>query len=103
MALTLWVPTEKELTTRLALPELSIAAGPRGMDPSANATTPVGIAEELLQPATVAVRITFWPKTLGFGDPASVVVVAPLLTICETGPDVELEKLVSPAYSALML
>src|ERR1700694_5514912 len=96
MALTVWVPTENELSTRVALPELSIAAVPSEMDPSANATTPVGITEELLKPATVAVRVTLWPKTLGFGDPASAVVVAPLLTICETGPDVEPEKLESP-------
>ena len=97
MALTLCVPTENELTTKVALPVVSIAAVPSAMVPSVNVTTPVGSAEVVPVAATVAVRVTLWPKTLGFGLAARVVALGALLTTCETPLDVEVKKLLSPA------
>jgi hypothetical protein len=45
------------------------------IEPTLKATTPVGDAEPDAA-VTVAVRVTIWPMTAGFGPAASVVVVA---------------------------
>ena len=88
-------PTFKEETLRLALPRASTLTVSRLVVPSVKVTVPVGVAAPLC-PDTVAVKLTAWPKVLGLGDPASVVVLAPFVTVCEKVPD-EFEKLVSPA------
>jgi hypothetical protein len=67
------------------------------MVPSVNVTAPVGLAEALPEGATIAVRFTDWPKTLGFGLAVIVVRLAALLTTCEVALDEEAEKLLSPA------
>ena len=50
---------------------------------------------------TVAVKVTGWPKTEGFAEEATAVVVAALITSCVSVPELAL-KLLSPAYSAVM-
>src|SRR5437868_15219895 len=51
---------------------------PRFTPPSWNCTVPLGVPPET---ATVAVKLTLWPKNDGFSDDASEVVVAALFTL----------------------
>jgi hypothetical protein len=47
--------------------------------------------------------MTGWPHTLGFALGVRVVVVLALLTTWDSALDVEVVKLVSPPYTAVML
>ena len=58
-----WVPL------RVAVPNVVV--------PSLNVTEPVGVPDA----ATVAVRVTLWPQTLGFWEDATVTVVDALFTV----------------------
>jgi hypothetical protein len=74
---------------------LAVVAERAGADRSAvrkKITTPVGVPP---LPATVAVKVTGWPATLGFGDEARVVVDDPRLMDSMKGPLLPL-KLPSP-------
>src|SRR5690348_2381344 len=62
---------------------------------SCNVMAPDGVPEPEAG-ATVMVKVTPWPKTLGFADESSVTVVASLPTICESVEELGL-KFVSPA------
>src|SRR2546426_3072556 len=63
-----------------AMAEKSSVPVPRLAAPSRNVTVPVGMpAGEL----TVAVKVTGWPKTLGFAEEIDATVVGPLFTICD--------------------
>ena len=66
--------------------------------PSKKATYPVG-----LLPATVAVKVTFWPALAGFGLTARVVEEALALTVSVTPLELLAELLVSPEYAAVRL
>src|SRR6266496_3664183 len=73
-------PTAREAVVSVAMPEESSVPVPRLLAPSRNVTVPVGMpAGEL----TVAVKVTGWPKTLGFTEEIDVTVVAPLFTVCD--------------------
>jgi hypothetical protein len=54
---------------------------PRVTVPSRNVTVPVGLPAPGATTATVAVKVTDWPKTDGFVPEATVVVVFALLTV----------------------
>ena len=60
----------------MATPPLSVTAEPRFEPPSLNCTVPVGVPVAGATGLTVAVNVTDWPKTDGFVDEATVVVVA---------------------------
>ena len=66
--------------------------------PSWNCTVPVGVP---VPAVTVAVKLTDWPATDGFGPAertrAVVVGATPTFTVWLTPGDVEVVKLVSPA------
>jgi hypothetical protein len=70
------VPVADQAKTHVAVPELSVWLPPEhviGVPPSRKTTVPVGVPDEEV---TVAVRVTDWPTTDGFGDEESEVLVA---------------------------
>ena len=76
-----WVATPRLEVVRLALPPLRVAV-PRELEPSLKVTVPVGVPLPGAAAATVAVKVTDWPKTEGFADDVTEVVVASLVTVC---------------------
>ena len=76
-----------------AVPPLS-ATVPSFVPPSVNVTVPVGRRYGRID-TTEAVKVTDWPKTEGFADDTTEVVVLSSLTICVTVPALVL-KLPSP-------
>ena len=73
---------------------------PRVLEPSVNVTVPDGVVEPV--PVTVAVKVTVWPKTDGFGEPVTVVVLLLALTVCVSAAEELVTKFVSPEYVAVM-
>ena len=71
-------------------------AVPRFARPSRNVTVPVGVPEPGEVALTVAVALTCWPKTLGFGERFTVTVGTSKFTICENGEELFALKLLSP-------
>jgi hypothetical protein len=70
--------------------------------PSRKLTVPVGVPEPGATTATVAVKVTDWPKTDGLTDDVRPVVVLALLTTCDTTALVLPLKLVLPRYWAVI-
>src|SRR5215471_10047569 len=66
--------------------------------PSMKLTDPVGEA-----PVTVAVNVTTAPWVAGLAELESVVVLAALVTTCDSAELVEATLLASPPYAAVML
>ncbi len=95
-ALTVCVPPGMVLMVKVAWPlPFSGEAGDWATPSMRNVTDPVG----LVLPetcATVAVKVTDWPKFDGFSDETMVVVLA-ARTICVRLPDVLAPKLLLPA------
>jgi hypothetical protein len=87
---------------KLAVPPPSVPV-PKVVVPSLNVTVPVGVPAPGDTGATVAVNVTDWPKTAGFAEEVTLVVVAVWLTVWATTADVLAVKLVSPLYTAVML
>ena len=71
-------------------------AVPRLVRPSRNVTVPVGVPEPGGVALTMAVAVTDWPKTLGFGERFTVTVGTSKFTICENGEELFALKLLSP-------
>ena len=69
---------------------------PSDATPSLKVTVPVGVPDAGDVAETVAVKVTDCPNTLGLSEGATVVVVAPWLTVCVTGADVLPVRLLSP-------
>jgi len=87
------VPTAREAVVSVAMPEESSVPVPRLLAPSRNVTVPVGMpAGEL----TVAVKVTGWPKTLGFAEEIYATVVEALFTVCYNADELLGLKFVSP-------
>jgi hypothetical protein len=61
-----WVPTEKFDTDSVHSPSWYVPV-PRTVFPSENVTVPVGVPTPGDTAVTVAVNVTDWPYTLGFG------------------------------------
>jgi len=74
----------------------------RTVAPSLNWTVPVGVATVVL-PVTVAVKVTDCPKTDGFADEATLVVVLACVTVNGSQVAVAAALLGSPLYVALKL
>ena len=75
------MPTASAEVVKVAMPPLSVPV-PIGLPPSRNVTVPVGVPDPGATAETVAVKVTAWPKTDGFTDEVTVVVVSALLTTC---------------------
>jgi hypothetical protein len=87
---------------------VTVAGLPNATPLRKNCTVPVGSCEALAMAllcgaATVAVSVTFAPTAAVVGLAATDVVVAALETVTTSVPDVLPLKLLSPAYTALML
>ena len=79
----------------VATPPASVPV-PSVVAPSLNVTVPVGVPDAGDAAATVAVKVTDWPNTLGLAEDPSDVVVAPWFTVCVRPDEVDPVKLVSP-------
>jgi hypothetical protein len=97
-AATLSVEVVKAAVAVLPLP-LSVAV-PRGVEPSVKVTVPDGVLEPM--PVTMAVKMTVWPKTDGFGETLTAVLLLLAFTVCVIAAEVLVTKLVSPGYLAVM-
>ncbi len=75
------MPTASAEVVKLAWPPLSVPA-PIELPPSKNVTVPVCVPAPGAIAETVAVNVTDWPNTEGFGDDVTAVVVLDLLTTC---------------------
>jgi hypothetical protein len=83
---------------KVAWPLLSEAG--MALPPStAKLTVPVGVPEDA---ETTAVKVTSWPKTLGFAEEVSVIVVPGALTDSVNEAPLAALKLLSPLYEARM-
>jgi hypothetical protein len=74
-----WLPTASAEVVNVACPPLSVPV-PIGLPPSKKVIVPVGVPVPGATGETVAVKATDWPKTEGFTDEVTVVVVLALLT-----------------------
>jgi hypothetical protein len=75
------LPTARADVVNVATPPM-IVPDPIGPPPSRNVTVPVGVPAPGGTAATVAVKVTDWPKTEGFTDEVTAVSVLALLTTC---------------------
>jgi len=91
----LCVPVVSAEVVYVATPPLKVPV-PRVVAPSLKVTVPVGVPEPGEAAATVAVKVTDCPKTLGLALEASVVVLFAWFTTWDSALDVEPVKLVSP-------
>jgi len=66
--------TDKLELAKVAVPPLSVPV-PNVVTPSLNVTVPVGVLEPGAAAVTVAVKVTDWPKTEGFCELLTAVVL----------------------------
>ena len=85
-----WPPTPSDAVLVDAVPPLT-GDVPSDVAPSKNWTVPVAVAG-----VTVAVTVTLWPTTDGFGDVVTAVVELAVFTVWVCAPDVLPLKLASP-------
>jgi hypothetical protein len=72
------------------------------MEPSLNTTLPPGVPPPGVNALMVALKVTVWPKTDGFGDAVSANDVDAGSTTCVTACEVLVTKLLSSLYTAVM-
>src|SRR5579863_7289054 len=97
-----WVVTESAEVLKDATPDPFRPIVPSGLAPSLKVTVPVGVPEPGSPAATVAVKVTDWPKTEGFVALTTAVVVVARLTSCDGDRLPELApKLALPPYATL--
>ncbi len=88
--------TVSDERANVATPPVSVPE-PMVVAPSLKVTLPVGVPAPGLTAATVAVKVTDWPETVGVKDVPSTVVVLAWLTVSESaGVEVEVALLPSP-------
>src|SRR5450631_442386 len=80
---------------KVAVPALRVPV-PIGLPPSMKVTIPAGIPAPGATAETVAVKVTDWPKTVGFTEEVTAVVVFALVTATEA-----VEVLPVPATESL--
>ena len=90
------VPTDRLELVKVALPPDRLAV-PRVDAPSRKVTVPVGVPAAGATAVTVAVKVTAWPKSDGFTELVTVVVLLPLLTVWVIAVEMLELKLASPA------
>jgi hypothetical protein len=87
--------TDSAVVLKVATPEPFRVPGPNVVAPSLNVTVPVGVPAPGATAVTVAVKVTDWPNTDGFGDAVSAVAVLAAPTVCVIAAEVLPLKLVS--------
>ena len=75
------MPAAKADVVKVATPPLSVLV-PMELPPSRNVTVPVGVPVAGANAVIVAVKVTDCPKSEGFCDEVTTVVVSALLTTC---------------------
>ena len=75
------MPIASDEIANVAAPPLSVPV-PRVVLPSLNVTVPVGVPLAGAAAATVAVNVTDWPKTDGFDEDVTAVVLLAWFTTC---------------------
>src|SRR5689334_8368652 len=93
-------PTARAVVVKVADPKLRELVA-SGVPPSWKTTKPVGVPAPGNTAATVAVKVTDWPKTEGVSEVVTVVAVSAWLAVCVTTPEVLVLKLRSPLYRAV--
>jgi len=83
------------MAAEVAEPEVKVTE-PSEVEPSKNSTVPFAVPAPGEPAATVAVKVTDWPKTEGFAEDVKVVVVLALFTTWLTAVLVLVTKLASP-------
>src|ERR1700683_1825264 len=96
------VPTEREEMLKLATPEPFSVAVPSTVVPSSKVTVPVGVPEPGALAVTVVVNVTDWPKSDGFVDELTLVLVPSSPTVWLTAGDVLPVKSLSPPYTTVI-
>ena len=71
------VPTDRVVSTAVAVPVLLSATVAIVVEPSVNITLPVGLPEKLV---ILAVKVTLWPRDEALSDDVSVAEVCPAST-----------------------
>jgi len=79
-------PTLRSVVLKVATPVALIVPVPSVVVPSRNVTVPVGVPEPGASAATVAVKVSDWPKEPGLALEVSEVVVADWLTTTSPVP-----------------
>lgn len=103
-AVIVWVPVEREdIPADVALPLDNATGEPKSVPSTLNWTVPVRVPEPGALAVTVAVKVIDWPNADGLAEELVVVVVLSLFIVCDNVDDVLPLKLVSPAYSVVML
>src|SRR5262249_61580713 len=74
----------------------------RPVVPSREVTVPVGVPAPGATAATVAVKVTDCPNTVGFVADTTVALLLALLTVCGSVVEMLLEKLVSPPKATVI-
>jgi hypothetical protein len=95
------MPDTRLAVLYVAVPEPLRVPGPRAVAPSLKVTVPVSTPEPFAG-ATVAVKVTFTPRSAVADEDATVVVVASIATVTEIGLDVDDANLRSPEYCAVI-
>src|SRR5580700_8698444 len=90
------VPTASADVLNVATPEPFSVAVPSTLVPSSNVTVPVGVPEPGAFAVTVVVKVIDWPKSDGFTEDETDVLLASSVTVWLTADDVLLVKSLSP-------
>ena len=75
------MPADKDDVVNVATPPLRVPV-PMELPPSRNVIVPVGVPVAGATGEIVAVKVTDWPKTDGFTDEVTTIVVSALVTTC---------------------
>jgi hypothetical protein len=94
-------PVGNAVVVIVPTPLLSVAV-PSDVVPLKNWTVPVGVPPPGLTGATVADKLTVWPRLDGLGEAVTVVVVLAWLTVAGVAAEVLAPKVVSPEYCAVI-
>src|SRR5437867_2951274 len=97
-----WLPTVRAVVANVAVPLVSVAV-PSVLLPSRKVRVPVGVPAPGATAATVAVKVTDWPRPDGLSEEVTAVVLLAWLIVCVKVADVRGLKVVSPLYVTVMV
>src|SRR6516225_2746819 len=100
-----WLPRARAEVVNVAWAAVMVTLAASVVAPSVKVTVPPGVPTPGATAATVAVKVTLWPNRDGLGEELTVVLLEALFTtwgLAESFP-VELVKLLSPLYAAVMV
>jgi hypothetical protein len=95
-------PVVRADVASVAMPLVSVWGEPSAVVPLKNWTVPVGVPAPGLAAATVAVKVTDWPRTGESGVNVTVVVLNACVTVTVTAGEMLDVKVLSPEYTAVI-